>query len=69
MICPAGPTWDEVIAARSTPVDAVVQHSLAFAYEMTSAAFGKPQLLNDAATPLIVFGLGKLGGGELNFFF
>ncbi|MGU9958279.1 MAG: bifunctional [glutamate--ammonia ligase]-adenylyl-L-tyrosine phosphorylase/[glutamate--ammonia-ligase] adenylyltransferase [Arenicellales bacterium WSBS_2016_MAG_OTU3] len=58
---------DEVIAARSTLADAVVQHSLAFAYEMTSAAFGKPQLLNDAATPLIVFGLGKLGGGELNF--
>lgn len=56
----------EVMAAMSLLADRLVQEALQFLATAQAARFGIPY--NDAGSPvdLIVFGLGKLGGGELN---
>jgi glutamate-ammonia-ligase adenylyltransferase len=47
--------------------DAAIRAALAQARASLVARFGEPRAANAAVQPLLVIGMGKLGGGELNF--
>ena len=57
----------EVLAETSAFADAAIQASVAFAARELEVTYGTPRNAAGEAQPLIVLGMGKLGGGELNF--
>jgi glutamate-ammonia-ligase adenylyltransferase len=64
----AGPaTLQETLAALTEVADAVLQHALEKLYEWHCQRFGVPRDAQGEAQQLVVLGMGKLGGGELNF--
>ena len=55
------------LAALSALADAAIRAAHAFAGRQLNARYGTPRDANGRAQELIVIGMGKLGGGELNF--
>lgn len=58
---------EETLAELSAFADAAIQIAYAYARRSLVARYGEPRSAGGAAQPLIVIGMGKLGGGELNF--
>jgi glutamate-ammonia-ligase adenylyltransferase len=58
---------DETLQALSDFADAAVAAACDRAYAGLREMFGTPRSAAGAAAPIIVLGMGKLGGGELNF--
>jgi len=62
--------WAELsgtLAELTAFADQAIVSSLAFARAALIARYGEPLGADGAAQPLVVIGMGKLGGGELNF--
>ncbi|NNM61709.1 MAG: bifunctional [glutamate--ammonia ligase]-adenylyl-L-tyrosine phosphorylase/[glutamate--ammonia-ligase] adenylyltransferase [Steroidobacteraceae bacterium] len=57
----------ETLAALSQLADGTIRAAAAAAARLLEPAFGRPRGADGAVVPLIVVGMGKLGGGELNF--
>jgi glutamate-ammonia-ligase adenylyltransferase len=57
----------ETLADTSALADAAIQAALAFATTELERSYGMPRSASGEEQPLIVLGMGKLGGGELNF--
>jgi [glutamine synthetase] adenylyltransferase / [glutamine synthetase]-adenylyl-L-tyrosine phosphorylase len=57
----------ETLADTSAFADAAIQAAVAFATTELERSYGKPRSATGEEQPLIVLGMGKLGGGELNF--
>ena len=57
----------EVLAELSALADAAITAGLGFASRLLEARYGKPRSADGAIQELVVLGMGKLGGGELNF--
>jgi glutamate-ammonia-ligase adenylyltransferase len=57
----------ETLADLSAFADAAITVALAHARAALSARYGEPRSPSGAVQPLVVIGMGKLGGGELNF--
>src|SRR5262249_44210748 len=57
----------ERLAELTAFADQAIVSSLAFARAALVARSGEPGAAEGAAQPLLVIGMGKLGGGELNF--
>jgi [glutamine synthetase] adenylyltransferase / [glutamine synthetase]-adenylyl-L-tyrosine phosphorylase len=57
----------ETLAELTAFADQAIVSSLAFARAALVARYGEPLAAAGAAQPLVVIGMGKLGGGELNF--
>ncbi|MBV6415614.1 MAG: Bifunctional glutamine synthetase adenylyltransferase/adenylyl-removing enzyme [Steroidobacteraceae bacterium] len=55
------------LAELSAFADAAVACACRFAAQALAGRFGTPRNAEGAAQPLVVVGMGKLGGGELNF--
>ncbi len=55
------------LAALSSAADGAIRVALGFAERQLRARYGTPRDANGTEQPLIVVGMGKLGGGELNF--
>lgn len=51
----------------SSTADAFIEQGLAWLYPRFCERFGSPRDESGEAIPLLVIGMGKLGGGELNF--
>ena len=62
-----GATLDEVLRDLSALADAAITTALAFASRALSATYGVPRSATGEPQELVVIGMGKLGGGELNF--
>ncbi len=58
---------DETLADLSAFADAAIRSALTYARHGLSARDGEPRSAGGEAQPLVVIGMGKLGGGELNF--
>jgi len=58
---------EDVLAHITATADAFISCSLAWLYPRFCERFGKPRDEHGDALPLLVIGMGKLGGGELNF--
>jgi glutamate-ammonia-ligase adenylyltransferase len=56
---------NEVMQAMTALAEICVQHALNYAMQAAQAQFGEP-LGTSTVQPLLVIGMGKLGGGELN---
>jgi len=62
--------WAELtgtLAELTAFADQAIISSLAFARAALIARYGEPLAADGAVQPLVVIGMGKLGGGELNF--
>jgi glutamate-ammonia-ligase adenylyltransferase len=57
----------ETLADTSAFADAAIEAAVGFAGAELERTYGKPRNSAGEAQPLIVLGMGKLGGGELNF--
>ncbi len=57
----------ETLADTSALADAAIQAAVAFATTELERSYGKARSASGEEQPLIVLGMGKLGGGELNF--
>jgi glutamate-ammonia-ligase adenylyltransferase len=57
----------ETLADTSAFADAAIQAATEHATQDLVRTYGEPRNLAGVAQPLIVLGMGKLGGGELNF--
>ena len=57
----------ETLADTSLFADVSIQAAVDFAGAELGRTYGKPRGADGAEQPLIVLGMGKLGGGELNF--
>jgi len=57
----------ETLRALSDFADASIQAAVTLAARLLEPGFGAPRSANGARVPLIVLGMGKLGGRELNF--
>jgi glutamate-ammonia-ligase adenylyltransferase len=57
----------ETLADTSVFADVSIQAAVGFAAAELGRSYGKPRNADGEAQPLIVLGMGKLGGGELNF--
>ena len=57
----------ETLAELSALADAAIAAALAFATRTLEPRFGRPRSQDGEAQELVVVGMGKLGGGELNF--
>jgi len=57
----------EVLGELTALADAAIAAALAFATRALSARYGTPRSPNGDLQELLVIGMGKLGGGELNF--
>ena len=55
------------LAELSAFADAAIRAAVAHAHGTLSARYGEPRSLSGETQPLVVVGMGKLGGGELNF--
>jgi glutamate-ammonia-ligase adenylyltransferase len=60
-------TLAETLADTTAFADAAIGEAVAFAAASLAPAYGEPRGAAGALQPLIVLGMGKLGGGELNF--
>ncbi len=58
---------EETLAELSVFADAAIRLAYAHARQSLVARYGEPRSPSGAAQPLLVVGMGKLGGGELNF--
>ena len=58
---------DETLAELSAFADAAIRSALTYARHGLVARYGEPRSAGGEAQPLVVIGMGKLGGGELNF--
>jgi [glutamine synthetase] adenylyltransferase / [glutamine synthetase]-adenylyl-L-tyrosine phosphorylase len=58
---------DETLADLSAFADAAIAAALAHARAVLVARHGEPRSTGGDVQPLVVVGMGKLGGGELNF--
>ncbi len=58
---------EETLAELTACADAAVRAALAFARAQLVARFGEPRGPDGSVQPLVIIGMGKLGGGELNF--
>ncbi len=58
---------DEVLADLSALADACIQSACDYASRSFSERHGQPRDESGALQPLVILGMGKLGGGELNF--
>lgn len=63
----AGAPLEEVLGALSDLADTAIETALAFAETELVERYGAPRAADGEARRLIVIGMGKLGGGELNF--
>ncbi|MBI5166770.1 MAG: glutamate-ammonia-ligase adenylyltransferase [candidate division NC10 bacterium] len=57
----------ETMATLSTVADLCLEAALEMAQAELKARFGVPQISGDGQCPVIIVGLGKLGGQELNY--
>ena len=57
----------ETLAALSVLADEAIGAATTFAARLLAARYGTPRNAAGDAQPLVVVGMGKLGGGELNF--
>ena len=60
-------TVPETLADLTACADAAIGCTLAYARAALVARYGEPRAASGAAQPLLVIGMGKLGGGELNY--
>jgi glutamate-ammonia-ligase adenylyltransferase len=60
-------TLPETLADTSAFADAAIEAAVAYAGHDLARMYGEPRNVAGEAQPLIVLGMGKLGGGELNF--
>jgi [glutamine synthetase] adenylyltransferase / [glutamine synthetase]-adenylyl-L-tyrosine phosphorylase len=60
-------TLGETLAETSALADAAIATALAFANRALAPRYGQPRSASGEAQELLVIGMGKLGGGELNF--
>jgi glutamate-ammonia-ligase adenylyltransferase len=58
---------DETLADLTAFADAAIRTALAYARHGLVARYGEPRSAAGEIQPLVVIGMGKLGGGELNF--
>ncbi|MGH8276481.1 MAG: bifunctional [glutamate--ammonia ligase]-adenylyl-L-tyrosine phosphorylase/[glutamate--ammonia-ligase] adenylyltransferase, partial [Steroidobacteraceae bacterium] len=58
---------DETLADLSAFADAAIGTAVAYARHALVARYGEPRSAGGEAQPLVVVGMGKLGGAELNF--
>ncbi|MFZ5493223.1 MAG: bifunctional [glutamate--ammonia ligase]-adenylyl-L-tyrosine phosphorylase/[glutamate--ammonia-ligase] adenylyltransferase [Pseudomonadota bacterium] len=58
---------DETLAALSTLADALIDGALGALHRWQVEQLGQPRDAQGAPVELVVLGMGKLGGGELNF--
>jgi glutamate-ammonia-ligase adenylyltransferase len=57
----------ETLADLTAFADAAIAAALAYARRALVARYGEPRSAGGEVQPLVVIGMGKLGGGELNF--
>lgn len=57
----------QTLATTSAVAEVVIEAALREAEQHVSARFGTPRDIHGSAQRLVVIGMGKLGGGELNF--
>ena len=57
----------ETLADLSAFADAAIRSAAAFARHALVERYGEPRSASGEVQPLVVIGMGKLGGGELNF--
>jgi glutamate-ammonia-ligase adenylyltransferase len=60
-------TLPETLADTSAFADAAIAAAVEFATRELTRVYGEPRNAQGAPQPFIVLGMGKLGGGELNF--
>ena len=60
-------TLDETLRELSTLADGAIRAALDFATRALAPRYGTPRSAAGEAQELVVIGMGKLGGGELNF--
>ncbi len=61
-------TLEETLRDLSQLADVCIQFAYRFAYDALSARYGTPRSAESGAPqPLMIFAMGKLGGGELNY--
>ena len=58
---------DETLADLSNFADAAIRTAVAYARHGLVERYGEPRSAGGEIQPLVVIGMGKLGGGELNF--
>jgi glutamate-ammonia-ligase adenylyltransferase len=58
---------EETLADLSSFADAAIGAACAHARQTLVERYGEPRSPNGVAQPLVILGMGKLGGGELNF--
>jgi glutamate-ammonia-ligase adenylyltransferase len=58
---------EQTLADLSALADAAITAALAFVRAGLTARYGEPRSAAGEVQPLVVIGMGKLGGGELNF--
>ncbi|MBY0585603.1 bifunctional [glutamate--ammonia ligase]-adenylyl-L-tyrosine phosphorylase/[glutamate--ammonia-ligase] adenylyltransferase [bacterium] len=63
----AGQPLDQITRSISDLADAVVETALSVAYRKQSLRFGEPRSSDGKYSRMVVMGLGKLGGQELNY--
>jgi glutamate-ammonia-ligase adenylyltransferase len=57
----------EILAETTAFADAAVEAALEYASRDLARTYGEPRSVDGERQPLVVIGMGKLGGGELNF--
>ena len=57
----------ETLSELSAFADAAISTALTYARAQLVARYGEPRSVSGEVQPLLVIGMGKLGGGELNF--
>jgi len=60
-------TLPETLADTSAFADAAIEVAVEYAGHDLARTYGEPRSLAGEVQPLVVLGMGKLGGGELNF--
>src|SRR6202008_3640365 len=58
---------EETLADLSTFADAAIRTAVTYARHGLVECYGEPRSAGGEVQPLVVIGMGKLGGGELNF--
>ena len=60
-------TLEETLEDLSAFADDAVNTAMRVAWQLTTQRYGMPQYVDGAPMPMVVVGMGKLGGRELNF--
>jgi glutamate-ammonia-ligase adenylyltransferase len=58
---------DTALAETSLLADVLIENAAAFAANLLEPRYGRPRDPSGKTLPLLILGMGKLGGGELNF--